>query len=148
REEYAPSHLAVVFDAKGKNFRHDLYEKYKARRLAMPETLRPQIPCIKEVVRAYHIPTIELEGYEADDIIATLATRWAKDGAEVVIVSGDKDLMQLVSRHITMLDTMKGERIGIEQVRSKFGVEPARVVEVQALMGDATDDIPGIPGIG
>jgi DNA polymerase-1 len=148
RDGYAPSHLAVVFDAKGKNFRHELYAKYKAHRLAMPETLRPQIPCIKEVVRAYHMPVIELEGYEADDIIATLATRWAKDGVEVVIVSGDKDLMQLVSQHITMLDTMKGERIGIEQVRSKFGVEPARVIDVQGLMGDATDDIPGIPGIG
>jgi DNA polymerase-1 len=148
REEYAPSHLAVVFDAPGKNFRHDLYTGYKARRLAMPEAMRPQIPRIKEVVRAYHIPTLELEGYEADDIIATLATRWEREGAEVVIVSGDKDLMQLVSERVTMLDTMKGERIGIEQVRAKFGVEPARVIDVQGLMGDSTDDIPGIPGVG
>jgi DNA polymerase I len=148
RTEYAPSHLAVIFDAPGKNFRHALFPTYKARRLAMPEALRPQIPRIKDVVRAYRIPAIELEGYEADDIIATLATRWEKQGAEVVIVSGDKDLMQLVSEHVTMLDTTKGERIGIEQVRAKFGVEPARVVEVQGLMGDATDDIPGIPGVG
>lgn len=148
REGYAPSHLAIIFDAKGKNFRHDLYPNYKARRLVMPETLRPQIPRIKEVVRAYQIPTIELEGYEADDIIATLAARWEKQGAEVVIVSGDKDLMQLVSAHISMLDTMKDERIGIEQVKAKFGVEPARVVDVQGLMGDTTDDIPGVPGIG
>ncbi|HKA53561.1 MAG TPA: DNA polymerase I [Candidatus Binatia bacterium] len=148
RTEYAPSHLAVVFDAPGKNFRHTLFPTYKARRPAMPEALRPQIPRIKDVVRAYRIPAIELEGYEADDIIATLATRWGKQGAEVVIVSGDKDLMQLVSEHVTMLDTTKGERIGIEQVRAKFGVEPARVVEVQGLMGDATDDIPGIPGVG
>lgn len=147
REEFTPTHLAVIFDAKGKTFRNDLYAAYKARRLAMPETLRPQIPRIKDVVRAYRIPALELEGYEADDIIATLAKRWEKEG-EVVIVSGDKDLMQLVSAHVTMLDTMKGEHIGIEQVRAKFGVEPARVVEVQGLMGDATDDIPGIPGIG
>jgi DNA polymerase-1 len=146
--EHTPTHLAVVFDAKGKTFRNDLYQGYKARRLAMPEALRPQIPRIKEVVRAYRIPTLELEGYEADDIIATLAARWEKQGAEVVIVSGDKDLMQLVSEHVTMLDTMKAERIGIEQVQAKFGVEPARVVEVQGLMGDSTDDIPGIPGIG
>src|SRR2546427_3199201 len=148
REECAPSHLAVIFDAKGKTFRNDLYPAYKARRLAMPEALRPQIPCIKEVVRAYRIPALELEGYEADDIIATLATRWEKQGVEVVIVSGDTDLMQLVSEHGTMLDTTKGERIGIEQVRAKFGVEPARVIEVQGLMGDSTDDIPGIPGVG
>jgi DNA polymerase-1 len=148
REGYAPSHLAMIFDAKGKNFRHDLYPNYKASRLTMPETLRPQIPRIKEVVRAYRIPTIELEGYEADDIIATLATRWEKQGAEVVIVSGDKDLMQLVSDHVSMLDTMKDERIGVEQVKAKFGVEPARVVDVQGLMGDATDDIPGVPSVG
>ena len=148
REEYTPSHLAVIFDAPGKNFRHDLFPTYKARRLAMPEALRPQIPRIKDVVRAYHIPALELEGYEADDIIATLATRWQKQGAEVVIVSGDKDLMQLISEQVTMLDTMKGERIGVEQVQAKFGVEPARVVDVQGLMGDSTDDIPGVPGVG
>jgi DNA polymerase-1 len=148
REEYAPTHLAMVFDAPGKNFRHDLFPTYKARRLAMPETLRPQIPRIKDVVRAYRIPALELEGYEADDIIATLVARWEEQGAEVVIVSGDKDLMQLVSEHVTMLDTMKGERIGIEQVQAKFGVEPARVIDVQGLMGDSTDDIPGIPGVG
>lgn len=148
RQDYAPSHLAVVFDAKGKNFRHDLYPKYKIRRLAMPETMRPQIPRIKELIRAYRIPTIELPGYEADDILATLVTRWEREGDDVVLVSGDKDLMQLVSPHVTMLDTMKDERIGIEQVKLKFGVEPARVVEVQGLMGDATDDIPGIPGVG
>ncbi|MBI3756547.1 MAG: DNA polymerase I [Deltaproteobacteria bacterium] len=148
RDGYAPSHLAVIFDAKGKNFRHDLYPNYKVRRLAMPETMRPQIPRIKDVVRAYHIPVIEREGYEADDIIATLAARWEQEGADVVIVSGDKDLMQLVSERVTMLDTMKDERIGVEQVKSKFGVEPARVVDVQGLMGDPTDDIPGVPGVG
>jgi DNA polymerase-1 len=147
-EEHAPEHLAVVFDAPGKNFRHERYQAYKANRLAMPEALQPQIPRIKEVVQAYRIPVIELAGYEADDIIATLAARWEQEGAEIVIVSGDKDLMQLVSERVTMLDTMRGERIGIEEVQAKFGVEPGRVVEVQALMGDATDNIPGIPSVG
>ncbi|MBM4258408.1 MAG: DNA polymerase I [Deltaproteobacteria bacterium] len=147
-QEYTPEYLAVVFDAKGKNFRHELYKDYKANRLSMPETLRPQIPRIKELVQAYRIPVLELQGYEADDIIATLTRRWEKEGAEVVIVSGDKDLMQLVSEHVSMLDTMKGERVGIPEVRAKFGVEPARVVEVQGLMGDSTDNIPGIPGVG
>ena len=147
-QEESPEYLAVVFDAKGKNFRHDLYKEYKANRLATPEPLRPQIPRIKDLVRAYRIPVLELTGYEADDIIATLTRRWEKAGAEVVIVSGDKDLMQLVSDHVTMLDTMKGERIGIAEVRMKFGVDPARVVDVQGLMGDSTDNIPGIPGVG
>ena len=147
-QDQQPQYLAVVFDAKGKTFRNDLYTAYKANRSAMPETLRPQIPRIKEVVRAFRIPVLELEGYEADDIIATLADRWEKQGAEVVIVSGDKDLMQMVSEHVTMLDTMKGEHIGIPEVHAKFGVEPARVVDVQGLMGDATDNIPGIPGVG
>ncbi|MGE0824479.1 MAG: DNA polymerase I [Candidatus Binatia bacterium] len=143
-----PEHVAVVFDAKGKTFRNDLYREYKANRQAMPETLRPQISRIKELVRAYRIPVLELEGYEADDIIATLARKWEKQGAEVIIVSGDKDLMQLVSDHVSMLDTMKDEKIGLEKVREKFGVEPARVVDVQGLMGDSTDNIPGIPGVG
>jgi DNA polymerase I len=147
-QDQQPQHLAVVFDTKGKTFRNNLYTAYKANRLAMPETLRPQIPRIKEVVRAFRIPVLELEGYEADDIIATLADRWEKQGAKVIIVSGDKDLMQMVSEHVTMLDTMKGEHIGIPEVRAKFGVEPARVVDIQGLMGDATDNIPGIPGIG
>jgi len=147
-QDESPEYLAVVFDAKGKNFRHDLYKEYKANRLATPEPLRPQIARIKDLVRAYRIPVLELEGYEADDIIATLARRWEKQGAEVVIVSGDKDLMQLVSDRVTMLDTMKGERIGIPEVRVKFGVEPARVVDVQGLMGDSTDNIPGVPGVG
>jgi DNA polymerase-1 len=147
-QDQQPQYLAVVFDAKGKTFRNDLYTAYKANRSAMPETLRPQIPRIKEVVRAFRIPVIELEGYEADDIIATLADRWAKQGAEVVIVSGDKDLMQIVSEQVTMLDTLKGEYVDIAGVQAKFGVEPARVVDVQGLMGDATDNIPGIPGVG
>ncbi len=146
--EYAPSHLGMVFDSPGKNFRHNIYPEYKANRTKMPDELRVQIPRIKDIVHAYHIPILELAGYEADDIIATLATRWERNGVEVVIVSGDKDLMQLVSERVSMLDTMRDRRIGPAEVQAKFGVEPGRVVEVQALMGDATDNIPGIPGVG
>lgn len=148
RDEHAPSHLGMVLDAPGKNFRHQAYPEYKANRASMPEELRAQIPHIKAVVGAYRIPILELAGYEADDIIATLATRWERAGAEVVIVSGDKDLMQVVSDRVTMLDTMQDKRIGPAEVHAKFGVEPGRVVEVQALMGDPTDNIPGVPGVG
>ena len=148
RDEHAPSHLGMVLDAPGKNFRHTAYPEYKANRASMPEELRAQIPHIKAVVGAYRIPILELAGYEADDIIATLATRWERAGAEVVIVSGDKDLMQVVSDRVTMLDTMQDKRIGHAEVHAKFGVEPGRVVEVQALMGDPTDNIPGVPGVG
>ena len=148
RDEHAPSHLGMVLDAPGKNFRHTAYPEYKANRASMPEELRAQIPHIKAVVGAYRIPILELAGYEADDIIATLATRWERAGAEVVIVSGDKDLMQIVSDRVTMLDTMQDKRIGPAEVHAKFGVEPGRVVEVQALMGDPTDNIPGVPGVG
>ena len=148
RDEHAPSHLGMVLDAPGKNFRHTAYPEYKANRASMPEELRAQIPHIKAVVGAYRIPILELAGYEADDIIATLATRWEQAGAEVVIVSGDKDLMQVVSDRVTMLDTMQDKRIGPAEVHAKFGVEPGRVVEVQALMGDPTDNIPGVPGVG
>ena len=148
RDEHAPGHLGMVLDAPGKNFRHRAYPEYKANRASMPEELRAQIPHIKAVVGAYRIPILELAGYEADDIIATLATRWERAGAEVVIVSGDKDLMQVVSGRVTMLDTMQDKRIGPAEVHAKFGVEPGRVVEVQALMGDPTDNIPGVPGVG
>lgn len=148
RDEHAPGHLGMVLDAPGKNFRHQAYPEYKANRASMPEELRAQIPHIKAVVGAYRIPILELAGYEADDIIATLATRWERAGAEVVIVSGDKDLMQVVSDRVTMLDTMQDKRIGPAEVHAKFGVEPGRVVEVQALMGDPTDNIPGVPGVG
>lgn len=148
RDEHAPSYLGMVLDAPGKNFRHRAYSQYKANRAAMPDEMRAQMPHIKEVVRAYRIPILELAGYEADDIIASLATRWERDGAEVVIVSGDKDLMQVVSDRVTMLDTMQDKRIGPAEVHAKFGVEPGRVVEVQALMGDSTDNIPGVPGVG
>ena len=147
-DEHAPSHLGMVFDSPGKTFRHDYYPEYKANRTRMPDELRVQIPRIKDIVQAYNIPILELPGYEADDILATLAKRWEQHGVEVVIVTGDKDLMQVVSERVTMLDTMKDKHIGLAEVREKFGVDPGRVIEVQALMGDPTDNIPGIPGVG
>lgn len=147
REEQ-PDHLAVIFDAAGPTFRKEIYPHYKANRLAMPEDLRPQIPFVKEVVKAFNMPVLELQGYEADDIIATLARRFAREGLEVTVVTGDKDLMQIVSDHIRLLDTMKDQVTGLEEVATRFGGTPDKVVEVQALAGDSSDNVPGVPGIG
>ena len=146
--EHAPDHLAVVFDAKGPTFRKELYPEYKANRTAMPEDLVPQIPYIKEVVRAFNMPAIEKPGYEADDIIATLAKKFAAEGLEITVVTGDKDLMQIVSERIRLLDTMKDKVSGLEEVAERFGGTPDKVIEVQALAGDSSDNIPGVPGIG
>ncbi len=144
----APTHVAVVFDHSGKTFRNDIYDKYKANRPPPPEDLRPQFPLTRDATRAFNIACIEVENYEADDIIATLATRARAAGGRCTIISSDKDLMQLVGGGVEMLDAMKNRRIGIEQVEEKFGVGPDRVVDVQALAGDSTDNIPGAPGIG
>jgi DNA polymerase-1 len=146
--EHAPDHLAVVFDAKGPTFRKEIYPEYKANRSAMPEDLVPQIPYIKEVVRAFNMPAIEKAGYEADDIIATLAKKFAAEGLEITVVTGDKDLMQIVSERIRLLDTMKDKISGLEEVAERFGGAPDKVIEVQALAGDSSDNIPGVPGIG
>ncbi len=146
--EQQPDHLAVVFDSRGPTFRHQLYPQYKANRAAMPEDLVPQVPLIKEVVRAFNMPAIELAGFEADDIIATLAKRFAAAGMEVTVVTGDKDLMQIVAERITLLDTMKDQASGLAEVAARFGGTPAQVVEVQALAGDSSDNVPGVPGIG
>lgn len=143
-----PDHLAVVFDAKGPTFRKELYSEYKANRSAMPEDLVPQIPLIKEVVRAFKLPLLELPGYEADDIIATLARRYANAGLAVTVVTGDKDLMQIVDERISLLDTMKGKRSREAEVIERFGVPPRQVLEVLGLAGDTSDNIPGVPGIG
>ena len=147
-KEHNPDHLAVAFDAKGPTFRHKLFTGYKATRPSMPEELRPQIPYIRDVVAAYRIAALEVEGYEADDIIGTLAKRCGERGIDVVMVTGDKDMMQLVDEKTSMLDTMKEKSYGVDEVVEKFGVEPHRVVEVMALMGDSSDNIPGVPGIG
>jgi DNA polymerase-1 len=145
---YNPDHLAVAFDAKGPTFRHKLFSDYKATRPSMPEELRPQLPYIREVVAAYNIAALEVEGYEADDIIGTLARQYRERGIDVVMVTGDKDMMQLVDENTSMLDTMKEKSYGVEEVVERFGVEPRRVVEIMALMGDSSDNIPGVPGIG
>jgi DNA polymerase-1 len=146
--EQQPDHLAVIFDSKGPTFRHQLYPEYKANRAAMPEDLVPQVPVIKEVVRAFNMPAIELPGVEADDIIATLARRFAAKGLDVTVVTGDKDLMQVVAERIRLLDTMKDQVCGLEEVAARFGGTPQQVIEVQALAGDSSDNVPGVPGIG
>ncbi len=144
----APTHVAVVFDKGSHTFRNDLYDQYKANREAMPEDLRPQIPLTREATRAFNIACLETEGFEADDIIATLARQAREAGGRVTIVSSDKDLMQLVGDGVEMFDAMKNTRIGVEGVEAKFGVGPDRVIDVQALAGDSVDNIPGAPGIG
>ncbi len=144
----APTHVAVIFDHSGKSFRNDLYDKYKANRPPAPEDLRPQFPLTRDATRAFNIACHEIEGFEADDIIATLACRAREAGARVTIVSSDKDLMQLVGDGVEMLDPMKNKRIDHDGVIEKFGVGPNRVVDVQALMGDSVDNVPGAAGIG
>jgi DNA polymerase-1 len=144
-----PDHIAVVFDAKGPTFRHKVYGGYKAKRPEMPDTLRPQLPYIREVVRAYNIPALELEGYEADDIIGTLVRRFKRKELEIVIVTCDKDMMQLVDANTTILDTMKDMSYGVAEVKEKFGgLEPQKIIEIMALAGDSCDNIPGVPGVG
>jgi DNA polymerase I len=143
-----PTHLAVVFDKSEKTFRTDFYPDYKAHRPEAPEDLRPQFPLIREAVHAFEIPCLEQTGYEADDLIATYARLACEAKATTTIVSSDKDLMQLVGNGVVMYDTMKDRRIGREQVIEKFGVPPEKVIEVQALIGDSTDNVPGVPGIG
>ena len=144
----APTHVAVVFDKGSHTFRNDLYDLYKANRDEMPEDLRPQMPLTREATRAFNIACLEQEGFEADDIIATLACRARDAGGRVTIISSDKDLMQLVGDGVEMYDAMKNVRIGREGVEAKFGVPPEKVVDVQSLAGDSVDNIPGAPGIG
>ncbi len=146
--EDAPTHLAVIFDHSEKTFRNALYDQYKAHRPPAPEDLVPQFPLVREATLAFGVPSIELAGYEADDVIASYACHVRDMGGEVVIVSSDKDLMQLVGDRVSMLDTMKQVRIGRDQVFEKFGVPPEKVVDVQALCGDSVDNVPGAPGIG
>ena len=144
----APTHVAVVFDKGSHTFRNDLYDLYKANREEMPEDLRPQMPLTREATRAFNIACLEEEGFEADDIIATLARQGREAGGRVTIVSSDKDLMQLVGDGVEMFDAMKNTRIGVDGVEAKFGVGPDKVIDIQALAGDSVDNIPGAPGIG
>jgi DNA polymerase-1 len=148
KPEERPTHLAVVFDKSEKTFRTDFYPKYKAHRPDIPADLIPQFPLIRDAVRAFDIPSLEQAGFEADDLIATYVRIACEAEATCTIVSSDKDLMQLVNDCVVMYDTMKDKRIGIAEVIEKFGVPPEKVIEVQALIGDSTDNVPGVPGIG
>ena len=143
-----PTHFAVIFDAKGKTFRSEIYEQYKAHRPPAPEDLVPQFPLVRDATRAFGALAIETPGFEADDIIASYAHQAEAKGARVTIISSDKDLMQLVSDNIRMIDTMKNKIFNREEVVEKFGVGPERVIDVQALAGDSVDNVPGVPGIG
>ena len=145
--EHQPDYLAVVFDSKAPTFRSEIYKEYKANRPAMPDALVPQIPYIGRIIEEYRIATLEMEGYEADDLIGTVAKGLASE-VDVVIITGDKDILQLVSDQVQVYDTMKEKRFGVEEVIHRFGVRPEQVVEVMGLAGDAIDNIPGVPGIG
>jgi len=147
-DDMKPDHIAVIFDSARKTFRNDLAPSYKANRSEPPDELVPQFPLVREATRAFNFDCIELNGFEADDLIATYAKHAMEAGADVTIVSSDKDLMQLVSEQVSMFDPIKNRKIGPEQVLEKFGVPPAKVVDVQALAGDSTDNVPGVPGIG
>ena len=147
-KEKTPDLLAIVFDPKGPTRRHLEYKEYKAHRPPMPKDLVPQIPYIHNLVAAFRIPVFVQEGQEADDLIATLAQKAELDGMSVTIVTGDKDILQLVGPHIKVYDTLKDKIYGPADVEERFGVPPDRVIEIMGLMGDAADNIPGVPGIG
>src|SRR5215471_7260974 len=148
KPEERPTHLAVVFDKSEKTFRTEMYPDYKAHRPDPPDDLIPQFRFVREAVHAFDIPCLEQAGFEADDLIATYARLACEAGASATIVSSDKDLMQLVTDCVVMYDTMKDKKIGIPEVIEKFGVPPEKVIEVQSLIGDSTDNVPGVPGIG
>jgi DNA polymerase-1 len=143
-----PTHFAVIFDHSAQTFRNEIYPEYKAHRPDPPEDLVPQFGLIREATRAFSVHCIEQEGFEADDLIATYAREAAEQGARVTIVSGDKDLMQLIGPKVGMIDTMKNKTFGEAEVYEKFGVGPDKVIEVQSLAGDSVDNVPGVPGIG
>ena len=146
--EDGPTHLAAIFDHSEKTFRNDLYDQYKAHRPPPPEDLIPQFALVREATAAFGLPCVELPGYEADDLIATYACKARDMGGKAVIVSSDKDLMQLIGDGVVMYDPMKDAVLEHEAVMAKFGVGPDKVVDVQALIGDSTDNVPGAPGIG
>tara|TARA_R110002050_G_scaffold82286_5_gene176263 strand:- start:39560 stop:42502 length:2943 start_codon:yes stop_codon:yes gene_type:complete len=143
-----PTHFAVIFDYSSKTFRNELYPEYKANRSAPPEDLVPQFAVIREATRAFDLPCIEMEGFEADDLIATYARLAREAGADVTVISSDKDLMQLVGPQVSMYDSMKDRQIGVQEVIDKWGVPPEKMIDLQALTGDSVDNVPGIPGIG
>ncbi|MCL1078544.1 DNA polymerase I [Parashewanella spongiae] len=147
-KQYSPSHIAVVFDAKGKTFRNDMYSEYKAQRPPMPDDLRNQIEPLHRIIKALGLPLISIPGVEADDVIGTIATQASKDGRNVLISTGDKDMAQLVDDNVTLINTMTDTILGPDEVTTKFGVRPDRIIDLLALMGDKADNIPGLPGVG
>ena len=147
-EEEKPVYMAVVLDAKGPTFRHAIYKDYKATRPPMPEDLQVQIPYIKEILEGLHVSVLEREGYEADDLIATLARMAEEKGFEIVVVTGDKDFRQILSPRVSLLDTMKGSRLDYDTFIKEYGVEPKQMIDVMGLAGDVTDNVPGVKGIG
>ncbi len=146
--ERKPDYIVITFDVKGPTFRHEAYEDYKATRKTTPEALIPQIACIKDIIRGFSIPIVEQQGLEADDIIGSLARKYTAEGLKTIIVSGDKDMMQLVDDDVIMVDTMNDKTYDVAAVKERFGVEPAKVAEILGLMGDVSDNIPGVPGVG
>lgn len=147
-KDFKTDHIAVAFDVKGPSFRHKMYEQYKAHRPEMPDNLKPQIPYIKEFVRAFNIPVLELEGYEADDIIGTISKQMKEKDVEVIIIAADKDMLQLIDDNTTIVDTMKGQSFGLKEVMERFGTSPEFIIDIMGLTGDAADNIPGVKGIG
>src|SRR5271168_5342732 len=147
-KDVRPSHIAIVFDSPKRTFRDDLFAEYKANRSEAPNDLIVQIPYIHRAVEAFRIKSLMIEGFEADDVIGTLAKRAAKEDFTVTLITADKDFMQLVGPHVTLWDTMRDRRVGAREVRERFGVEPAALVDIQALTGDTIDNIKGVPGVG
>ncbi|MBM7072577.1 DNA polymerase I [Shewanella sp. 202IG2-18] len=147
-KQYSPSHIAVIFDAKGKTFRNDMYSDYKAHRPPMPDDLRTQIEPLHRIIKAMGLPLISIPGVEADDVIGTIAVNASKEGRNVLISTGDKDMAQLVDENVTLINTMTDTIMGTEEVTNKFGVGPNLIIDLLALMGDKADNIPGLPGVG
>lgn len=147
-KDFKTDHIAIAFDVKGPSFRHKMYEGYKAHRPEMPDSLKPQIPYVKELVRGFNIPVLEMQGYEADDIIGTISRHMKEKDIEVIIIAADKDMLQLLDDNTTIVDTMKGKSFGIKEVMERFGVSPEFIADIMGLAGDASDNIPGVKGIG
>ena len=147
-KEHNPEYLAIAFDRKEATFRHQEFKDYKAQRKPMPDNLIPQISYIKKVVELLNIPLLEMAGFEADDLLGTVSLKALNTGFTVTVVTGDKDLMQLVEDNLELFDSMTGKKTGIKEVGEKFGVIPEKVTDVLGLMGDSSDNIPGVPGIG
>jgi len=147
-EEKKPSYLAVILDAKGPTFRHEIFKDYKANRPPMPEDLRVQLPYIKEILEGLNLKVLEVRGYEADDVIATLARVGEEEGREVIVISGDKDFRQILSPAVVLWDTMKDSRLDHDGFVRRYGLSPMQIIDVMGLAGDPSDNIPGVKGVG